>query len=600
MCGIAGNISFNNTVSNKAMVEAMCSNLKHRGPDNQEVLEHGEACLGHRRLAIIDLDSASNQPFVSKCGNFSIVFNGEIYNYLELAEKYKMDCKTKSDTEVLLLGLISNGKDFINELNGFFSFLFWDNSRRKGILVRDRLGIKPLYYYHNDQELTFCSELLPFKNHKIKFSLDKRALTDYFKFNYVPAPSTILKGVKKMMPGQLLEIDENGIKLEKYYFIKGKKSEPKDFQNLLEDSVSLRLRADVPLGCFLSGGVDSSVISLLAKRSKADLKTYSIGFPQSKYFDESPFAEEVAKKIGSDHQTIKLSDDKIIDQIDDVLSAYDEPFADSSSIAAYFLAQETAKSVKVVLSGDGADEMLGGYNKHEAFLRSITPNFKNTIAKSSSVIFKKNAGSRSGKWANKLRQLRKYADLLKETNLNRYDYLAAFQNEEFLKDILLQNETPTKVDLENADLKSFLLADLNFVLPNDMLKKMDFASMRHSLELRTPFLDHRLVESSQGLNQKNWIHGGRRKKVLYDLYYKELPSNVWNRPKHGFEVPLSRILDELKLKYAEFLETGFILDQGLFRPETIIQLSRDYSGNNVYSLWAYFVFQKWYKNFFKA
>lgn len=579
----------------------MCGELHHRGPDNQGVFENKEACLGHRRLAIIDLNEEANQPFHSSCGRYTLVFNGEVYNYKTLKEKYGFQCRTNSDTEVLLTGLMEIGKDFISEINGFFSFFFWDHQGKKGLLVRDRMGIKPLYYCCQEKNFAFCSELKPFQHLGIAFEIDQNALASYFKFNYIPAPDTILKEVKKVQPGELIELDENGIKKSFFYELKEQKSTPAHFKELLEDAVRLRLQADVPVGCFLSGGVDSSVISFLAKRHKNNLKTFSIGFPQSKYFDESPFAEEVAQKIGSDHHTIHLSDDKILGQLDVILNAFDEPFADSSAIAAYFLSEETAKHLKVVLSGDGADELLGGYNKHEAYLRSLHKDFKNTMVRPLKFFPLGLKGSRGGKWTNKLRQAGKFSTLLGTHHANRYDFLAQFQSVTFVKGLLLSDKAePFEVKMDGKGLKHFLKKDLGFVLPNDMLKKMDFASMQHSLELRTPFLDHRLIESALGLENQFLIDQGRRKKVLYDLFCKELPSNVWNRPKHGFEVPLQKIVEELKYKYSHFLNNDFIVSQGLFNPAAIKKLCSDYSGNNLYSLWAYFVFQKWYQNFFKT
>jgi len=551
VCGIHGHINFSDSFVETFENEEFNSALKliqHRGPDNLTYKRFSENNLfGHARLSIIDTETRSNQPFSDDEGNFILIFNGEIYNYPELKSELIADgisFKTSSDTEVLFHLLIKEGDKAIERLDGFFAFAFQDVKNNKTIIARDRIGIKPLYIKQSDHSILFCSELNPISELMKSKEINPEALELFFALTYIPAPHSILKGVNKLMPGEKILIENGKVRYEKYYTIETKTETDLDYseakkklRELLSNSVANRLVSDVDLGCFLSGGIDSSIISTLAREYKTDLNTYSIGFENANYFDETEFANAVAKKIGSHHTVFKLKDTDFIDNFESIINSFDEPFGDSSAIAVNILSKYTSEHVKVSLSGDGADEMFAGYNKYRAeyLIRNMKAS-KKLAAKIGKSVLSPFPSSRTSKISNLKRKLDKLNAGLSSNQTERYIKWISNGNQAGFD--ILQNTTPPNIqhllDIpEITSINDILISDQKIVLSGDMLKKVDLMSMAHALEVRTPFLDHKLVDFANSLPEEYKINERTNKRILLEAFKDDLPSELWNRPKKG-------------------------------------------------------------------
>jgi len=643
MCGIVGIISSDQKELSK--IATATRTLSKRGPDNRSTVKFENLSLGHARLSIIDTSKGANQPFTDVSERFTIVFNGEIYNYQELKQELVetgVSFISNSDTEVLLYLYIKYGKDALEKLNGFFSFSIFDKQENSLFVARDRIGIKPLLYYFDGKQFIFASELKALLTFNIKKDIDKISLFNYLQFNYIQTHNSIIQGVKKLKPGHFIFI-ENINKLSKeineelYYEIPSNQEvtiqtnamnyekSQEMLRNLLDDAVQKRLVSDVPVGTFLSGGVDSSIISLLAKNHKPDLQTFSIGFKDEPFFDETIYANAVAKKIGTQHHVFSLTNNDLYEDLDNILDYIDEPFADSSAIAVYLLSKRTKEYVSVALSGDGADEMFSGYNKHMAEYKSRHPGIKESLVKMGYPIWRNLPKSRNSKLTNINRQLYKFSLGSKLTNKARYWSWASIISEEkanyLLKETLIFNPQrisdtafeykKRKEDLlkdirRDGDINDVLYADMKMVLTNDMLRKVDAMSMANSLEVRTPFLDHRLVNFAFSLPVAFKINPNMKKKILQDTFRSELPEEIYKRPKHGFEVPLlSWFRNELRSKIEnDLLNDDFIVQQGIFNVTATRNLKKQLFSNNPEdvhaTIWALIVFNTWWKKYIQA
>src|SRR5436190_2561685 len=435
MCGVTGVFAFNLVGKfSKINAAAATATLSSRGPDNQNIHADEWVCLGFRRLSIIDTRDVANQPMWDETKRYAIVFNGEIFNFKEVREELKQSriaINTESDTEVLLNLYIREKENCLSRLNGFFSFCIYDTAEQTLFLARDRFGVKPLLYLFDDDKFLFGSEMKSILAYGIEKDIDYNALLTYLQLNYIPAPLTIFKKVKKLLPGHYMKVSNRQLQIENYYKIPYEResseanpltyeSAKEKFAILLEESVKRRLVADVPLGSFLSGGVDSSVIAALAKRHKPDLQTFSIGFKDEKFFDETSHALSVAKHINTRHTVFTLSNKDMYDQVHSILDYVDEPFADSSAIAVNVLSRETRKHTTVALSGDGADELLGGYNKHAAFYRAQHPGLKENFASALGPLWKILPKSRHAPFSNTTRQLDRFARGIALPSKERY------------------------------------------------------------------------------------------------------------------------------------------------------------------------------------
>ncbi len=643
MCGIVGIVSSNQKELSK--IATATRTLSKRGPDNRSTIKFNNLSLGHARLSIIDTSKEANQPFTDLTERYSIVFNGEIYNYQELKEELiseGVSFTTTSDTEVLLNLYIKHGSECLEKLNGFFAFGIYDKKDDSLFIARDRMGIKPLLYYFDGEQFIFSSELKAILTFNIKKEIDKASLFNYLQFNYIPTNNSILEGVKKLKPGHFIFIKgtnklSDKIEEQLYYELPfnqeatlqtnamnyGKAQEM--LCNLLDDAVQKRLISDVPVGTFLSGGVDSSIISLLAKRHKPDLKTFSIGYKDEPFFDETSYANAVAKKIGSNHQVFSLSNDDLYENLNNILDYIDEPFADSSAIAVYLLSKYTKEHVTVALSGDGADEMFSGYNKHMAEFKSRHPGIKESMVKMGHPLWRSLPKSRNSKFTNLNRQLHKFSLGAKLTNKARYWKWASIINEEranyLLKEELVFNpqrlsdtafeykkrkEELLKGIRRDGDINDVLYTDMKMVLTNDMLRKVDAMSMANSLEVRTPFLDHRLVNFAFSLPVAFKINTDMKKKILQDAFRDELPDEIYKRPKHGFEVPLLEwFRNELRSKIEDdLLADDFIEEQGIFNVAAIRELKQQLFSNNPEdtqaTIWALIVFNTWWRKYMQS
>jgi asparagine synthase (glutamine-hydrolysing) len=539
--------------------------IRHRGPDDEGIWTdpEGRLVLGHCRLAIIDLTQEGHQPMTSSCGRYVISFNGEIYNYLELRhelENIGVQFHGHSDTEVLLSAVSQWGiYETLNKVIGMFAFALWDNFKVKLILSRDRAGKKPLYYLCHHNSIYFASEIKAFKTlDEVDLPTDYNSIYQYLTFGYIPAPATIYKNVSEIPAAHYMTIDQNlNLECKPYWQVEWIKKRQVTFDEaveetdrLLNEAIKIRLRADVSVGCFLSGGIDSGLLAAMASlQMNKKLKTFTVSFKDGT-FNESPLANMVSKRYETDHHEICLSPD-IIDIIPKVVKSFDEPFADPSAIPSYCISGKASEYLKVVLNGEGADEIFAGYRRHWAmkyfgyfkevfnivpdkFWIKFSESFPQPKAFRSKYSFfhrftrgiTENPFNRYITWCTDgFNELEK-ANLYKETTNNGY-----CSSIDLLKDKYgtLENLYP---------LDHFRAMDFLQNMHDDMLVKMDIATMAHGLEGRNPFLDHRIVEWGTSLPAGIMMKGLNTKPILRELAKKYLPREVVIAPKRGFEIPL--------------------------------------------------------------
>ncbi len=622
MCGITGVFNFYDKITTEIEnVKNAVSRLENRGPNNKGVYTHNNISLGHTRLSVIDTSDNANQPLTDETKNYTIVFNGEFYNYLEEQEILKTKgykFVSKSDTEVLLNMYIEYGPEFINKVNGCFAIAIYDKQKEQLFLSRDRIGIKPLVIYHDAEKFIFGSEMKAVAEYNIPKILDNVSLYNYLQFNYVPAPQSIYKNISKLTPGSYLLITPDKLEKVRYYTIPQHKindtlnyTEAKNqLKEQIDSAVKHRLVSDVPLGAFLSGGIDSSVIVATASKYVENLNTFSIGYKDEPYFDETIYAELVAKKFKTNHTTFKLTNKELYDNLFEFLDYIDEPFADSSALVVYILSKLTKEKVTVALSGDGADEIFSGYNKHLAHYQALQNSIKNSAIKSGKLLWDALPKSRNSKITNTFRKLNKFEKGLNANNHDRYWMWATLMSEKdarkLLKvDIFEKDYENRKKEifeyLETDDIADILYADSHLVLQNDMLTKVDLMSMANGLEVRTPFLDHNLVDFAFSLPSEFKINSQIKKRILQDAYRDILPEELYKRPKHGFEVPLLKWLrTELDdLLRNDLLSKTLIEKQGIFNFTEVEKLLNKLHSSNPEdtpaNIWALLVFQYWWK-----
>ncbi len=619
MCGIAGIFAFTETGKRTLPLAGNAvSPLKRRGPDADGIYMSETACLVHTRLSIIDTSESGSQPFTDDSGRYTLIFNGEFFNYEEYRDKLLTEgvqLHSQSDTEVLLHLLIRHGEKAIPMINGFFSFAFFDKAAETMIVARDRFGIKPLYYYCDHDRFCFASELKGLKEFDIPTQPDHASLRIFFHLNYIPDPWTAYEGVKKLDPGTYFKISVPQTVQESYYtpnsdgrWIGDYREASDSLASVLEDSVKLRLVSDVPLGCFLSGGIDSSVIAALASKHTSHLKTFSIGFADEPYFDETKYARLLAKKHHTDHTEFSLRTKDLLGVLDEVLEYPDEPFADSSALAVYILSRETRKHVTVALSGDGADELFGGYNKHAAELRASAYTSYSKLAKSFLPVLDLFPSGRNSFISNKARQAKKFISGLQLTAADRYWDWAGFadENSNYLEpgaEYMHRRNELTKT-IDSSDFNTVLKADVRMVLAGDMLTKVDRMSMANSLEVRCPFLDYRVVDLAFSMPSSFKIDSQNRKKIVKDTFASLLPAELLNRRKQGFEVPLLKwFRADLKNRLDhEVFNEKMIRDQGILDADKVLNVKKQlYSsnpGDAAARTYALLSFQSWYKSNF--
>lgn len=622
MCGIFGKIDFNREGFDHDALEQMAGTLMHRGPDDEKHFAFKNAGIGATRLSIIDLETGA-QPISNEKENIWACQNGEIYNYKELAKELRAighKFKTNSDTEVLVHLCEEHGEDFVRKLRGMFSLAIWNEEKRTLLLARDRLGIKPLYYTLQNGVFYFASEIKALLAVGVKKEIDPQALWDYLSCNFVPGPRTIFKNIYKLPAGCLLKYEGGKIEKKKYWDLpketikaRNQKELIKQLREHLEDAVKSHLVSDVPVGAFLSGGIDSSAVVALASQHTSKLQTFSVGFKE-KSFNELEYADKVAKQYGTDHHQIyvDLGDPENIKK---ACETFDEPFADSSAIACHAVAKFARKSVKTVLSGDGGDENFGGYVIYKAdkllrayrklpkilkqkFLPKIAELFPAT-QKKMAFDFKLKRFLRGGNsdpitahflWRAILTERQKQKLLkpewqeenIKPTSQLWHEYHEHHKTDDYLNDMMYLD---TKINL--AD---------------DMLVKVDRTSMANSLEVRVPLLDHILVEFAAKIPGSMKLHNNKLKYIFREAIKDLLPEEILNRPKAGFHVPVASWLKrELKPLIREYLTPSKIASQGFFDPETVLKIYKAHlNGKKDYNreLWGILMFTMWYDKYF--
>jgi asparagine synthase (glutamine-hydrolysing) len=629
MCGITGAYAF--TEKGKefhSKLDAAISTMAQRGPDGSGKYVEGNAALGHARLAIIDTSSSANQPFLDSSGRYTIVFNGEIFNYKEVeAQLTNFKPRTSSDTEILLQGFIEWREEVLNKLNGFFAIAIHDKETDELFLARDRMGIKPLLIYQDENALVFGSEMKSLMAFGIPKVIDKNSQFLYHQFNYTPYPETIFENVTELEPGSFLKIvnRQSQIVNRKSYWSIPKPTAPKTklsyeqaqtkLRELMEKSVQRRMISDVPLGSFLSGGIDSSIIATIAARQTDKLNTFSIGYADEPLFDETHYAEAVAKNIGSNHTVFKLTNDDLYADLHDVLNYIDRPFADSSALPVHILCRHTRKHVTVALSGDGADELFSGYNKHSAEFRARNLGLKEQMVAALKPLWFLLPASRNSSIGNTVRQLQKFSEGVSLGAKDRYWNWASFwpagQVEKLIRDkvdrVGIETRKSTLIQELGTtnDLDEVLYTDLHQVLRNDMLTKVDLMSMANSLEVRVPFLDHEIVEFACSLPEEYKITSTIRKRILQETFRSDLPEMLFKRPKHGFEVPLLNwFKGELNgLIKDDLLSKKLIEKQQIFNwtaiQSLLNKLQSSDPGDSATHIWNLIVFQTWWKKYIR-
>lgn len=627
MCGILGAVSHSALLTTESFRNALLR-MHKRGPDAHGVFNEEHTWLGQVRLSIIDTSNGANQPFYDETGRYVLVFNGEIFNYRELKNKhlasFPISFQTHSDTEVLLYLLIHHGTDCLPWLSGFFAFAFYDKQTKRLILARDRYGKKPLYIAEHDDGFLFGSELKSIMPLMPKRELNMDALALYFQLNYIPPHLSILQGVRKLKPGTYAVYENKQWHEKAYYTLQIKPSEYKqhsyetaqvELKKRMDESVKERLISDVPLGAFLSGGIDSSVVVALASKHTTQLKTYSIGF-NNPIFDETPYAQLVAKKYNTDHHVFYLNETDYKEELHHILDYIDEPFADSSCIPQYILCKKTKPHVTVALSGDGGDEVFAGYHKHRAEWMIRNKPLLAVAARTAAPWLQKLPQNKNTRWGEKARQLVKLGAGARLSAPDRYLRWASILGQTEARALFSQharqqiNETscarhlnPYADGIKTDDFNEVLFADMGLVLPGDMLQKVDWMSMANSLEVRSPFLDYKVVDFAFSLPSSFKIDAGFKKKIVQDAFRTMLPAELYNRPKQGFEIPLLEWFrtDLNEYIFNDLLEKRFIEEQGLFDYERIQWIRKKlHSPNPGYiqaTLWALIVFQHWYKKY---
>lgn len=594
MCSILG------VYSSKLGLDKVCElndNMKHRGPDNSTVkkfvLKNKALYLGHNRLSIQDLCLSANQPMEN--AYFSIVFNGEVYNHKEIRENLKYNSfKTNSDTETILWAFTEYGINAVKEFIGMFSIALYDKLNEKLYLIRDRVGIKPLYYSFKNDEFLFSSELKGFPSY-LKSEINDKSLIQFMSLGYIPNRSSYYKEINKLPAGHYLEFDGKQIFIQKYWELP-KETLDVSFEEacfnvneLLQSSIKYRLLSDLEVGCFLSGGIDSSLVSaILQKESTSKVKTFSIGF-ESKEYDESLYAKDIASYLKTQHYEYKFKANDVLSLIENFNKYYDEPFGDASSLPMLLLAKETKKEVTVVLSGDGGDELFYGYERY-----SIVENYYKKFYKIPklgrsllSQVFKFSTFDKLEKASYPLANLSHenlYAVL--NTAIKPWELENVF-SKEFIFDSF--GKKPSFLDLEDANtpfktIDDYSRLDFYRYLPDDILTKVDRASMAFGLEARVPILDHRIVEYAYKLPKDIKLQNGK-KSILKNILDSYIPKHLTNRPKRGFSVPLKYwFRNELKeLVYAKIDS----LDHR-FNKKSLIKIANEHIYNNKnyeYVLW---------------
>lgn len=615
MCGICGFVSKKDIRMD--ILKMMNHTLAHRGPDDSgeeiyNIQNEWNVGFGHRRLSIMDLSQRGHQPMHSHDRRVSVIYNGEIYNYAELKEELQdYPFVTHCDTEIILAAYLKWGIKFVNKINGMFSIALFDRETGAIYLLRDRIGKKPLFYYISDNDdFVFASELkaiLCFPGIERKVNVE--VVGKYLSRRYLVAPETMFQNIYKLEPGTFLEFKYGVIKKTKYWDVseiynKYKRSLVLNYEEAKEGlkeqinkAIALRLIADVPVGAFISGGYDSSVVCAIAQdQMTKPLNTFCIGFEDETY-DEAKYAKKIADHIGSNHTELYITEQDVLELIDSIPKYYDEPFADPSMLPTMFVSELAKKSVSVVLTGDGGDELFGGYDIY-TILQNVQKMKKNGIDIS--------------KLDTRSIEYRILTEDVKEENKTQTGILGYINS---INQMLIKKadnfyyEYESKYGESRYDVIRMLL-DTETRLVDYILVKVDRASMKYALECRCPFLDKNVIEYTYRLPPEFKDDNGNQKRILKDIAYEYIPKELLERPKKGFGPPIDQWLrGPLKKQLLDYIDEEFLVRQGIFNPEETRQIIKNYiiqgdcgkwSGKNLSKIvWPYFTFQQWYCMYIK-
>ena len=629
MCGIAGFVDYTKA-TDREILNKMTSSMAHRGPDGEgySVFQTSNASigLGHRRLSIIDLTSGGKQPFNYDC--FHITYNGEVYNYAEI--KVELAAlghvfKSHSDTEVIIHAYAEWGQKCLQKFIGMFAFVIYDVSKNEFFGARDRIGVKPFFYYKKDNLFIFSSELKGIIAHpKFNKTINIDAAAAFMQYGYVPAPHCIFKDTFKLKPGYYftLNLETKSFKTEQYWSVYDAYNKPElkinfedaqmETESLLKNAFEYRMVSDVPVGVFLSGGYDSTcVTALLQKERTSKLKTFTIGMPDAG-LNEAPAAKEIAERLGTDHTEFYCTEKEAVEIIIQLPLYFDEPFGDSSAIPTMLVSRIAREKVTVSLSADGGDEIFAGYSKYEFAINKLSSLKKipSPLRRSAFALMNIIASDKIpfiNKSSHKLSKFEKLKNLIKDTSERNFftQITMQFNNKELNK---LFINAPKKIitGLDSAELKEDRFSFLNYMmaidfetyLPDDILQKVDRAGMSVSLEGREPFLDHRIIEWAAQLPMDFKYNNGKKKFIIKQIVHKYLPEEMMNRPKMGFGIPISKWLkNNLKPLVEYYLDIDYIKKQGIFKPEVVNALKNSFYGEiNIppEKIWYLLMFQMWY------
>ncbi len=603
----------------------MNDTMTHRGPDDSGVeLYEGKdgytIGLAQRRLAILDLSPLGHQPMHSNDGRVTLVFNGEIYNFLELKEELKdYEFKSTCDTEVIIASYLKWGIDMVDHIHGMFAIALYDRETDDIYLIRDRIGKKPLFYWLDGDGIVFASELKPImKCPGFHGRVRRSVIPRYLYQQYITCPESIFEDVYKLEPGTVLKFKNGSIDKRKYWDVKevytrlsmetvnNYEEAKQGLKDRLKKAVVSRMIADVPLGTFLSGGYDSSLVTAMAQEfSKEPVKTFCIGF-EVPSFNEAEYAKEIARHLGTDHTELYISEKEMLDLVASIPQYYDEPFADSSQIPCMMVSKLAKKDVTVALSGDGGDEFFCGYNIYDNVWQAQKLEIPGAIAHAIGQI-PTGDGKLLDKMPFRVRVVANNRNKQTKTQLVSPSYIEAsrafmLSNDEDELPVLFPWEMDYEVD--NFQIRRMLL-DMDTYLPEDILMKMDRASMKYSLENRCPIMDTDVMEYSFRIPHRFKYHNGDKKHILKDIAYDYIPKELLDRPKTGFGVPLDVWMrGPLREELLDYSSTSFLKRQGIFDPDYVSKFINDYivkgdggpaTGANFSKIaWSFFAFQQWY------
>jgi asparagine synthase (glutamine-hydrolysing) len=622
MCGICGIVKFDNSDPvDQVVIERMTESLAHRGPDDAGYFVQGQVGLGHRRLSIIDL-SGGRQPIFNEDRSAAIIFNGEIYNYRALAAVLSSAghiFKTRSDTETILHAYEEYGDDCVDQLRGMFGFAIWDRGKRRLLLARDRLGVKPIYYYRNDRFLAFASEIKSLLEvESIPREVDPESLDMYLSLRYVPGPRTMFKNIFRLQPGHILVADDSGVRTTKYWDITYPDLEPRSpeyllerFRELLDESVRMRLISEVPLGVFLSGGLDSSaILAMMTAATEGErVKTFSVGYEalgaEEEAANEFDYARLAARSFASEHHEYRLDAKGFAEFVPELVRFLDEPLADPSCIPLYFISKLAREHITVVLSGEGADEILAGYGIYGRMLAL------NRIYGGSGAL------RGLAPWMARLmpsERLRHYVRMCGEPLESRYRGVSrGFSAEGKLRLIGADRMQRSEQRLQEifggyfnavrdaSPLDQMLYVDAKVWLPDDLLIKADKMTMANGLELRVPFLDHKMVEFAATLPNASKAGGRGGKTLLRQAMRGILPDAIIDRPKKGFPIPIGSWLRTSLRQFTRdhLLAPDSACSRYFDRDETTRLVHEQEQGtvDRSQEIWTLLVFEFWHRHF---